>query len=110
MSGTNRLFTIPRGTVREEHRRACKIAGIPLYTMHDHRHTAAVHLARAGMPLHLLQQQLGHANIAMTMRYARFHPEYGDVGKYFERVGETFGVSGSKTCSSRVRAETRAEK
>lgn len=85
-SGTDPLFRIPREIARAEHDRACKIAGIAAYTMHDHRHTAAVHLARAGMPLHLLQQQLGHSTIAMTMRYARFHPDYGDVGRYFERV------------------------
>lgn len=87
-SGTDPVFTIPRGTVEKEHQRARKIAGISDYTMQDHRHTAAVHLARAGMPLHLLQQQLGHSTIQMTMRYARFHPEYGDVGKYFERAAD----------------------
>ena len=91
-SGTDPVFPIPRELARDEHKRACRIAGIAAYTMHDHRHTAAVHLARAGMPLHLLQQQLGHSTIAMTMRYARFHPNYGDVGRYFERVAEGLGV------------------
>ena len=33
--------------------------------------------ARSGMPLNLIQQQLGHANISQTMRYARFNPDYG---------------------------------
>jgi hypothetical protein len=47
------------------------------------------------MPLHLLQQQLGHARIDMTMRYARFHPDYGDVKTYFERVAEGLGLEGS---------------
>jgi hypothetical protein len=28
----------------------------------------------------------------MTMRYAAFHPEYSDVEKYFEKVGETLGL------------------
>lgn len=68
---TDPLFAIPRRTVQEEHRRACDLVGIAAYTIHDHRYTAAVHLARCGMPLHLLQQQLGHENIEMTMRYAR---------------------------------------
>jgi hypothetical protein len=44
------------------------------------------------MPLHLLQQQLGHANISQTMRYARFHPDYSDVARYFERVEEGLGL------------------
>ena len=94
-SGTDPLFTIPRRTVQKEHRRSCQLSGIHGYTIHDHRHTAAVHLARAGMPLNLLQQQLGHATIAMTMRYASFHPDYSDVGKYFERVGERLGLAGA---------------
>ncbi len=95
LTGTDRLFTIKRRTIQKEHERACKIAGIPDYTIHDHRHTAAVHLARAGMPLNLLQQQLGHARIDMTMRYARFHPEYSDVGGYFEEAGKQLGLTGA---------------
>lgn len=45
------------------------------------------------MPLHRLQQQLGHSNVEQTMRYAKFNPEYGDVGKYFDRVGENLGMN-----------------
>jgi len=93
LSGTDPLFFIDRRTVQAEHNRACKLAGIPDYTIHDHRHTAAVHLARAGMPLHLLQQQLGHKHIEMTMKYARFHPDYSDVAGYFDRVGARLGLS-----------------
>ena len=95
LSGTNHLFTIKRRTIQKEHERACRIAGIPDYTIHDHRHTTAVHLARAGMPLNLLQQQLGHARIDMTMRYARFHPEYSDVGGYFEKAGKHLRLTGA---------------
>ena len=92
LSGTDRLFTMPRRTTQKEHRRACKLAGIHGYTIHDHRHTAAVHFARAGMPLNLLMRQLGHATIKMTMRYAAFHPDYSDMEEYFDRVGETLGL------------------
>jgi integrase len=95
LSGEDLLFTIPRRTVQKEHHRACRAAGIHDYRVHDHRHTAAVHLARAGMPLHLLQKQLGHALIEMTMRYSDFHPEYGDVGLYFNRVAEELGLQGN---------------
>jgi hypothetical protein len=66
--------------------------GIADYTIHDHRHTAAVHLAKAGMPLHLLQRQLGHKHITMTMRHAAFHPNYNDVAGYFDRVEQAFGL------------------
>jgi integrase len=92
LSGTDLLFQIPRRTIQKEHKRACRIAGIPEYTIHDHRHTAAVHLAKAGMPLNLLQQQLGHTRIDMTMRYAHFHPDYSDVRTYFERVESSLGI------------------
>ena len=71
-------------TVLEGMASACAKVGIHGYTIHDHRHTAAVHLARSGMPLGLLQNQLGHATIAMTMKYATFHPKYADVGTYFD--------------------------
>lgn len=109
LSGADPIFTIPRGTVQKEHRRACKIAGLVDYTIHDHRHTAAVHLVRAGMPIPLLQQQLGHATIEMTMRYARFHPEYGDVRGYFDRVAQTFGVSGTSPGTTPTDEETAGE-
>lgn len=49
-------------------------------------------MAKAGMPLNLLQQQLGHQNIEQTMRYARFHPDYGDVAPHFEEMGERLGL------------------
>lgn len=47
---------------------------------------------KAGMPLHLLQRQLGHKHITMTMRYAAFHPNYNDVAGYFDRVEQAFGL------------------
>ena len=93
LSGDDPIFTIRRRSVQAEHKRACGLAGIHDYRIHDHRHTAAVALARAGMPLHLLRGQLGHKNIAMTMRYAQFHPDYADVADYFDRVAKTFGLA-----------------
>jgi len=51
-------------------------------------------MAKSGMPLNLIQQQLGHANISQTMRYAQFHADYGDVGIFFNRVAQEFGLQG----------------
>lgn len=93
LGGCDKLFRFARRTVQAEHNRARRIAGIHGYTVHDHRHTAAVHMARSGMPLNLVQQQLGHANISQTMQYAQFHPEYSDYGTYFRRIEERFGLS-----------------
>ena len=92
LSETDRLFTLKRRGVQTEHDRACAESGIHEYTIHDHRHTAAVALARAGMPLHLLQKQLGHKHIEMTMKYAEFHPSYNDVAPHFEQMGALLGL------------------
>lgn len=92
LADADRVFTIRRRSVQAEHKRACRLVGISDYTIHDHRHTAAVHLARAGMPLQLLQRQLGHKHISMTMRYAAYHPDYNDVAVYFDRVESSMGL------------------
>ncbi len=52
------------------------------------------------MPLNLLQGQLGHTTISMTMRYARLHPDYSDVREYFDRVGERFGLAAPEKVSA----------
>lgn len=84
----DKVFDFARRTVQKAHSLACIKAGIPDYRIHDHRHTAAVALARSGMPLGVLMNHLGHQTMSMTMRYADFAPEYQDVGRYYERVQE----------------------
>ncbi len=86
LGGSDRLFTWPRRTIQKAHERACKAAGIMDYRIKDHRHTAAVAMTRAGMPLDLIQKQLGHSDIRQTMVYAQFNPEYGDYARYTEQV------------------------
>lgn len=108
LSGTDQVFSIPRPTVQDEHNRARKMVD-PDYTIHDHRHTAAVHLARAGIAMPLLQQQLGHKHIEMTMKYARFHPEYSDVADSFKRAGDSLGL-GSGNKAGNTPSEADAEK
>lgn len=98
--GADRVFQIPRRTVQKEHERGRKRIGRPDYTVHDHRHTAAVQLAKSGLPLNLLQRQLGHGDISQTMRYARFHPDYGDVAPFFERMGRRLGLTANSRGTS----------
>lgn len=88
------IFDHRRRTVQYAHSEAASDAGVGDHTIHDHRHTAAVHMAKAGMPLNLIQQQLGHKHIEQTMRYARFHPDYGDVEPHFQKMGRNLGLSG----------------
>lgn len=56
--------------VRELLPRLAKDAGIDKRVhFHGLRHTMAFELAAEGVPMHLIQQQLGHSNLAITSRY-----------------------------------------
>ena len=46
------------------------------FRFHDLRHTAASHLAMAGVPLRTVGEILGHKTAAMTVRYAHLTPEH----------------------------------
>lgn len=88
-----RLFSIPRRTVQKEHNRAREEIGYPEYTIHDHRHTAAVQMAKAGTPIHLIQEQLGHSDVKTTRElYANYHPDHAEVRPHLERVEEKLGL------------------
>lgn len=54
-----------------------KASGLEGVTPHVLRHTAAVHLAKAGVKMSRISQYLGHTSTAVTERvYARFAPEH----------------------------------
>lgn len=46
----------------------CERAKVPRVRFHDLRHLHASHLARAGVPIKVVQERLGHASPAFTMR------------------------------------------
>ena len=52
-------------------KRAIRAMNVPSATIHDLRHTYGVHAAQSGIPLSRIQQLLGHAHPAMTMRYSK---------------------------------------
>lgn len=52
-----------------------KNAGLPKITVHDGRHTNAVHLRQAGVPLEDIQDLLGHVDPSTTKIYAEITPE-----------------------------------
>lgn len=58
------------------------------------------------MPIPILQRQLGHKNIAMTMKYAVFHPDYSDAQLYFDRVATRFGLTTSGNTLGNTEAVT----
>jgi integrase len=53
-------------------------AGVPRIRFHDLRHTCASMLLAAGVPVHVVSRQLGHASTAITMRvYTHLMPGQG---------------------------------
>lgn len=65
------------GSVRRGLGTAAARAKLAEVTPHVLRHTAAVHLAEAGVPLEEISQYLGHSNVAITRRvYSRFSPDH----------------------------------
>jgi integrase len=65
---------LPLVTIRKGFEAACRRAGIEDFHFHDLRHTCASWLVMAGASLKAVQQQLGHATLTMTMRYAHLAP------------------------------------
>jgi integrase len=56
-------------SAREAMERAIKKAGVKHGTPHDLRHSYARSLVLGGVPITVVQRQLGHTTLAMTMRY-----------------------------------------
>lgn len=72
--------------------RACKKAGLREIGWHVLRHTFASQLVMMGVPLKVVQEYLGHADIQMTMRYAHLSPDVKrDAVKVLDSRG-TFGA------------------
>lgn len=73
--------------------------GLPNLTRHGLRHTGATWLADAGVPLHVLQEILGHASIETTRGY--LHPDDRHLASAAEQAnaflsGAAFGAAKSK--------------
>ena len=49
--------------------RACDDAKVPVIALHDARHTSATTGADAGVPEHVMQQRLGHADSRTTREF-----------------------------------------
>lgn len=56
---------------------AARAAKVPDVSAHVFRHTAAVWMAEAGIPMEEISQYLGHSNVEITRRvYARYSPDH----------------------------------
>jgi integrase len=64
-------------SVRKGFQTACAKAGLADVSPHVLRHTAAVHMAEAGVPMSEIGQYLGHTSERVTFRvYARYSPDH----------------------------------
>lgn len=64
-------------SIRKGFQNACVRAGLEDVTIHTLRHSAAVHMVSAGVPMQKVSQYLGHSNTQITERvYARYAPSH----------------------------------
>jgi integrase len=67
----------PVGSIKKGFASLARNARLKGVTPHVLRHTAAVHMAEAGVPMEVISQYLGHSNARITAQvYARYSPEY----------------------------------
>jgi integrase len=72
-------------------REAVARAGLPPIRLHDARHTAATVMLRAGVPVKVVSQRLGHADVAVTMRVYQ-HVTAQDDRSAADALGRALGV------------------
>ncbi len=77
------LGPTPIASFRRSFGTACRKADIKDFTFHDLRHTAATWMVQNGVPLDLVQEVLGHTDIATTKRYAHrsLHEKHGALAR-----------------------------
>jgi integrase len=64
-------------SVKRGLKRAAKLAAIDVVSPHMLRHSAAVHMAEAGISMEEIARYLGHSDVNLTRRvYVRFSPTY----------------------------------
>jgi molybdate transport system regulatory protein len=69
-----KVFKIPQSVFFRVFRKICEIANIPKNLAHPHtlRHTRAIELLRAQVPVTIVQQILGHSSLSTTAMYLKF--------------------------------------
>lgn len=80
---------ITYGSAEKSLKRAIRYAGVPHGHAHDFRHSYARRLERAGVPLSVIQRQLGHRSLSHTHLYSTAGEEEvgGWIGKADGRRG-----------------------
>jgi integrase len=86
-----KVFPFTYWTARKAWKGVCDAAAIYGATIHDARHTFAVHAVQDGIPEARLQKLLGHAHPGTTRRYAMHAPEQF-LDEDAERVARHMGL------------------
>lgn len=66
----------PFNNIRKSWVAVLQTAGIKAFRFHDLRHHFASRLVMAGVDLNTVRELLGHADLAMTLRYVHLAPEH----------------------------------
>jgi integrase len=78
-----------RWTTSDWHRETVKALKLPAYPLKNARHSWAVRNLRAGVPIHVVQQQLGHGTAKLTLdTYGQFIPSGIDRDAAAKKVTE----------------------
>ena len=87
----DRLFPVSHNALSIAFKGALECARITDFRVHDLRHSFASHLLMAGSDLATVSRLMGHANLAMTMRYAHLSQrhEADAVAKLDAKLAET---------------------
>jgi len=78
----------PLKSIKSSFKTACRNADIKGLRFHDLRHTSATRLVETGIDLVTVSKILGHATIAMTVKYA--HPSAENMRLAVEKLGEFY--------------------
>lgn len=77
----------PVSEPRRLQKRLCEAAGIPLFTIHEMRHTFATKLIESGADIHTVKDLLGHSTIKVTSLYLHSSP-----ARYHEAVNRAMNA------------------
>ena len=82
-------------TITRWWRQAVARAGLPAIRPHNARHTAATVMLRAGVPVKVVSQRLGHPDVAVTMRVWQ-HVTAQDDRAAAEALGRALGRASAR--------------
>ncbi len=86
-----------RDNVRWVFQKACRLAGIKTFRIHDLRHSMATHYLQGGGNVYTLSKILGHSNVKTTEIYAKVGLEL--IQKGMKQFGEHLARLSEENCS-----------